>query len=165
MLSGNKPLLNPQCHIISLGHNELKQKLYCYIHSFTRSSSLSHPEPSSHLTQAAINLVFCNSHVEHCLNSNALNCFSKTELSSNSNGYRKHRNISKQLYNYSLGLLYCGDFFSKMFTTRTARTPAFWGYPPPPHDYPYHWVILDPKSKEDKVKVTNSTNSPKFQIF
>ena len=28
--------------------------------------------------------------------------------------------------------------------TRTTRTPAFWGYPPPPHDYPYHWVILDP---------------------
>ena len=24
--------------------------------------------------------------------------------------------------------------------------------PPPPHDYPFHWVILDPKSKEDKVK-------------
>ena len=43
--------------------------------------------------------------------------------------------------------------------------PAFWGYPPPPHDYPYHWVILDPKSKEDKVKVTNLKNSPKFQIF
>ena len=39
--------------------------------------------------------------------------------------------------------------------TRTTRTPAFWGYPPLPHDYPYHWVILDPKSKEDKVKVTN----------
>ena len=50
-------------------------------------------------------------------------------------------------------------------TTRTIRTPAFWGYPPPPHDYPYHWVILDPKSKEDKVKVTNLKNSPKFQIF
>ena len=45
------------------------------------------------------------------------------------------------------------------------RTPAFWGYPPPPHDYPYHGVILDPKSKEDKVKVTNSKNLPKFQIF
>ena len=43
--------------------------------------------------------------------------------------------------------------------------PAFWGYPPPPHDYPYHWVILDPKSKEDKVKVTNLKNSPKFLIF
>ena len=41
--------------------------------------------------------------------------------------------------------------------TRTTRTPAFWGYLPPPHDYPYHWVILDPKSKEDKVKVTNLT--------
>ena len=25
--------------------------------------------------------------------------------------------------------------------------------PPPPHDYPFHWVILDPKSKEDKVKL------------
>ena len=49
--------------------------------------------------------------------------------------------------------------------TRTTRTPAFWGYPPPPHDYPYHWVILDPKSKEDKVKVTNLKKSPKFQNF
>ena len=29
----------------------------------------------------------------------------------------------------------------------------------------YYWVILDPKSKEDKVKVTNFKNSPKFQIF
>ena len=35
----------------------------------------------------------------------------------------------------------------------------------PPHDYPYHWVILDPKSKDDKVKVTNFKNLPKFQIF
>ena len=49
--------------------------------------------------------------------------------------------------------------------TSTTRTPAFWGYPPPPHDYPFYWVILDPKSKEDKVKFTNSKNSPKFQIF
>ena len=49
--------------------------------------------------------------------------------------------------------------------TRTTRTPAFWGYPPPPHDYPYHRVILNPKSKEDKVKVTNLKNSPKFQIY
>ena len=57
--------------------------------------------------------------------------------------------------------------FSNAFSwiTRTTRTPAFWGYPPPPNDYPYHWVILDPKSKEDKVKVTNLKNSPKFQIF
>ena len=38
--------------------------------------------------------------------------------------------------------------------TRTTRTPAIWRYPPPPHDYPYLWVILDPKWKEDKVKVT-----------
>ena len=50
-------------------------------------------------------------------------------------------------------------------TTRTTRTPVFWGYPPPPHDHPYYWVILDPKSKEDKVKITNLKNSPKFQIY
>ena len=54
---------------------------------------------------------------------------------------------------------------SQTASTRTTRTPAFWGYPPLPHDYPYHWVILDPKSKEDKVKVTNLKNSPKLQIF
>ena len=41
----------------------------------------------------------------------------------------------------------------------------FWGYPPPPHDYPFYWVILDPKSKQDKVKFTNLKNSPKFQFF
>ena len=50
-------------------------------------------------------------------------------------------------------------------TTRTTKTPAFWGYPLPPHDYPYYWVILDPKSKEDKVKITNLNNLPKFQIY
>ena len=50
-------------------------------------------------------------------------------------------------------------------TTRTTRTPAFWGYPPPPHDYPYHWVILDPKSKEDKVKVTNLKKFVKISNF
>ena len=44
------------------------------------------------------------------------------------------------------------------------KLEQLWGYPPPPHDYPYHWVILDPKSKEDKVKVTNLKNSPKFCI-
>ena len=49
--------------------------------------------------------------------------------------------------------------------TRTTRTPAFWGYPPPPHDYPYHWVILDPKSKEDKVKVSNLKKYAKISIF
>ena len=36
---------------------------------------------------------------------------------------------------------------------------------PPPHDYPFYWVKLDPKSREDKVKVTNLKNSPKFQFF
>ena len=34
--------------------------------------------------------------------------------------------------------------------TRTIRTPAFWGYPPPPHDYPHYWVMLDPKSKQGR---------------
>ena len=25
--------------------------------------------------------------------------------------------------------------------TRTTRTPAFWGYPPPTHDYSYYWAV------------------------
>ena len=50
-------------------------------------------------------------------------------------------------------------------TTRTIRMPVFWGYPPPPHDYQYYWVILDPKSKYDKVKVTKLKNPPKFSNF
>ena len=57
------------------------------------------------------------------------------------------------------------QLFWNLILTRTIRTPAFWGYPPPPHDYPLYWVILDPKSKEDKVKVTNLKNLPKFQIL
>ena len=54
-------------------------------------------------------------------------------------------------------------FLRVQLTTIMTRTPAFWGYPPPPHDYPFYWVILDPKSEEDKVKVTNLKNSPKFR--
>ena len=54
------------------------------------------------------------------------------------------------------------DLVKKQTKTRTTRTPAFWGCPPPPHDYPYYWFILDPNSKEDKVKATNLKNSPKF---
>ena len=38
--------------------------------------------------------------------------------------------------------------------TRTTRTTLFWGNPHPTHDYPYYQFILDPKSKQDKVKVT-----------
>ena len=49
--------------------------------------------------------------------------------------------------------------------TRTTRTPAFWGYPPPPRDFPYYWpvhfesqvhtidqFISDPKSKEGESR-------------
>ena len=49
--------------------------------------------------------------------------------------------------------------------TRTTRTPAFWGYPPSPLDYPYYWpvrfepqvhtidqFISDPKSKEGESR-------------
>ena len=50
-------------------------------------------------------------------------------------------------------------------TTKTTRMPAFWGYPLPPHDHSYYWVILHPKSKEDKFKVTSLKNLPKSQIL
>ena len=36
---------------------------------------------------------------------------------------------------------------------------------PTAHDYPYYWFTLDPKSKRDKVKITNLKNLPKLQIF
>ena len=56
-------------------------------------------------------------------------------------------------------ILYLTLVLHNALITRTTRRPSFWGYPLPPHDYPCHWVILDPKSKEDKVKVTNLKNS------
>ena len=61
------------------------------------------------------------------------------------------------------------DYWGKVqnFKTRTTRTPAFWGYPRRfmiTHTSDY-WVILDPKSKDDKVKVTNLKILPKFQFF
>ena len=50
--------------------------------------------------------------------------------------------------------------------------------PPPPHDYPYYWpvhigsqahttdqLILNQKSSENKVKITNSKNLPKLQLL
>ena len=43
--------------------------------------------------------------------------------------------------------------------------PALWKYPLPPHDYPYYWFILDPKSKQDKVKVMNLKILRKIQIL
>ena len=62
--------------------------------------------------------------------------------------------------------------------TRTTGMPAFWGYLPPPYDYPYYLpvhigpqahiidqFISDPKSKQDKVKVKNLKNLLKLQIF
>ena len=37
--------------------------------------------------------------------------------------------------------------------------------PLPSHDYPQFWFILDPKSKQDKVEVTNLKKLPKFQFL
>ena len=55
--------------------------------------------------------------------------------------------------------------FAYADTTRTTRMSAFWGYSLQPHDYPYCWFILGPKSKQDKVKVTILKNLPKLPIF
>ena len=57
----------------------------------------------------------------------------------------------------------CGCYVKITNSKRATRMPAFWGYPPPPHDYPYYWFILDSKSKQDKV--TNLKNLPKIQIL
>ena len=55
------------------------------------------------------------------------------------------------------------NIFENQWKTRSARTPTFWEYPPPPHDYPYHWFISDLKSKDDKVKVTKLKYLPKWK--
>ena len=47
--------------------------------------------------------------------------------------------------------------------TRTL-TPAFWDTPAAPW-LPYQWFTSDPKSKQDKVKVTNFKNLSKIQIL
>ena len=41
---------------------------------------------------------------------------------------------------HSSGLLQYHWANHMIATTRTTRTPAFWGYPPPPHDYPHYWI-------------------------
>ena len=74
-----------------------------------------------------------------------------------------YREDQKQWKNVFCYVKLTDKLLLKLDLTRTTRTPAFWGYPSP-HDYPYYWVILDPKSKEDKVKVTNLKNLPKLQI-
>ena len=53
-----------------------------------------------------------------------------------------------------------------LWKTRTTRMPAFWGYPHRPMITPtIHQFIVDPKSKQDKVKGTNLKNLLKLQIF
>ena len=43
--------------------------------------------------------------------------------------------------------------------TRTTRTPAFWGYPPPPHDYPHYWI---PSQKNNRSRTENVTEQTRF---
>ena len=47
----------------------------------------------------------------------------------------------------------------KVVVTRTTRTPAFWGYPPPPNDYPYHWVILENEDTPRRLMITHTIES------
>ena len=56
----------------------------------------------------------------------------------------------------------------ELITTRTTRTPAFWGYPPPPHDYPYYnQFILNPKSilltSSYRIPSQNKVKAEKFE--
>ena len=39
------------------------------------------------------------------------------------------------------------------------RTPAFWGYPPPPHDYPHYWI---PSQKNNRSRTENVTEQTRF---
>ena len=39
------------------------------------------------------------------------------------------------------------------------RTPPFWGYPPPPHDYPHYWI---PSQKNNQSRTENVTEQTRF---
>ena len=67
--------------------------------------------------------------------------------------------ISTNILAWSTNCIEVVLMFSKKKKT---RTPAFWGYPPPPHDYPYYWVILDPKSK--KVITCNTPYDANYDL-
>ena len=41
---------------------------------------------------------------------------------------------------------------SKYVETRATKTPAFWEYPTPPHDYPYYQFISDPFHSKSKLR-------------
>ena len=65
------------------------------------------------------------------------------------------------------------------FKTIRTRTPALWGSPPPPHDYPYYWpvhfesqvhtmdqFISDPNSKQgERLKIRKISEKLKFRNF
>ena len=77
--------------------------------------------------------------------------------------------------NFKIEIIYF--MVKKQSQIRTTRTPVFWGYPTPPHDYPYYWpvhigsqaqttdqIILDPKSKQNKVKINEFAKTLIFLI-
>ena len=64
--------------------------------------------------------------------------------------------IEKQHFRFSVAV----SMISKIEITRTTRTPAFWGYPPPPHGYRYYW----PVHIGSQVK-TKQSQSQKFKEF
>ena len=52
---------------------------------------------------------------------------------------------------YLISNVFVRQISSFPISTRATKTPAFWGYPPPPHDYPHYWVMLDPNSKLGRI--------------
>ena len=86
-------------------------------------------------------------------------------------GWRDEHHIGRTIPSCLNGL--------RLKKTRTTRTPAFWGYPTPPHDYPYYWpvhfesqvhtidqFISDPKSKQgESRKIRKICKKFKFYNF
>ena len=56
---------------------------------------------------------------------------------------------------------------SKYVETRATKTPAFWEYPTPPHDYPYYQFISDPFHSKSKLRCAGGiiTNPWNVAIF
>ena len=75
--------------------------------------------------------------------------------------YHKSRLYSWQIQHFSKSR----GWLTRLRQHKTCHETQLQPEQPECHAYPYYWFIWDPKSKQDKVKVTNLKNLPTVQLF
>ena len=69
--------------------------------------------------------------------------------------------IYMEIYSWNIHVFH--KYMLKHNKQEQTKMPAFWEYPQQTNDYPYYWFILDPKSKQDKIKFKKIAE--KFTFF